>query len=74
MKRRVALYFVSFFLFRFLLVADTVTAQTIAYRQTNLASNLSNVANNVTAGWSIRLGLRFFPANHSSCLTIKPGA
>jgi len=47
-KRRVALYFVSFFLFPFLLVADNVTAQTIGYRQTNLASNVSNVANSVT--------------------------
>ena len=41
MKRRVALYFVPFFLCEFLFVADIVTAQTIAYRQTNLASNLS---------------------------------
>jgi dienelactone hydrolase len=46
-KRRVALYFVSFFLFRFLMVADNVTAQTIGYRQTNLAANLSSVADNV---------------------------
>jgi hypothetical protein len=42
-KRRVAFYFVSFFLFPFLLVADNVTAQTIGYRQTNLAANVSNV-------------------------------
>ena len=32
MKRRVALYFVPFFLCGFLFVADIVTAQTIAYR------------------------------------------
>ena len=50
MKRRVAVYFVAFFLFGFLLAADIVTAQTVAYRQANLASNLSNVANNVTPG------------------------
>jgi hypothetical protein len=43
-KRRVVLHFVPFFLCGFLFVADIVTAQTIAYRQTNLASNLSNVA------------------------------
>jgi hypothetical protein len=40
--------FVSFFLFGFLFATDNVRAQTVAYRQTNLASNLPNVANNVT--------------------------
>jgi hypothetical protein len=40
--------FVSFFLFGFVFATDNVTAQTVAYRQTNLASNLPNVANNVT--------------------------
>ena len=48
MKRRIALYFVSFFLFGFLFVADVVTAQTTAYRQTNLASNLPNVASSIS--------------------------
>jgi uncharacterized protein (TIGR03118 family) len=45
-KRRVALYFLTLLLFGFLFRTDTV-AQTIAYRQSNLASNISNVANSV---------------------------
>ena len=61
MKRRVALSFVPFFLCGFLFVADIVTAQTIAYRQTNLASNLSNVANNVTPGLVDPWGIAFLP-------------
>ena len=61
MKRRVAVYFVAFFLFGFLLAADIVTAQTIAYRQANLASNLSNVANNVTPGLADPWGIAFLP-------------
>ena len=70
MRRRVALYFVPFFLCGFLFVADIVTAQTIAYRQTNLASNLANVANNVTPGlvdpWGIAFlsGQPFFLADN----------
>jgi len=69
-KRRVALYFVSFFLFRFLLVADNVTGQTIGYRQTNLASNLSTVASSVTPDlvdpWGIAFlsGQPFFLADN----------
>jgi hypothetical protein len=47
-KHKIALYFSSFILFGFLFVAADATAQTIAYRQTNLSSNLPNVANNVT--------------------------
>jgi len=34
-KHRLALYFVAFVLFGFLFAVDDVTAQTIAYRQTN---------------------------------------
>jgi uncharacterized protein (TIGR03118 family) len=60
-KRRVAFYFVSFFLFGFLFVADIVTAQTIAYRRANLASNLSDVANNVTPGLADPWGIAFLP-------------
>ena len=48
MKHKIALYFSSFILFGFLFVAADATAQTIAYRQTNLASNLPNVASSVT--------------------------
>jgi hypothetical protein len=49
-KHRMFAYFVSFFLFGFLLSATDAKAQTIGYRQTNLASNLPNVANDVTSG------------------------
>src|SRR5260370_42546317 len=71
-KRRVVLYFVAFFLFGLLFVADIVTAQTMAYRQNNLASNLSNVANNVIPGlvdpWGIAFlsGQPFFIADNTA--------
>ena len=58
---RNAFYFVAFFLFGSLFATDIVTAQTIAYRQANLASNLPNVANNVTP----RL-VNQSPGHHSS--------
>jgi uncharacterized protein (TIGR03118 family) len=65
-------YFVSFFLFGFLLGTTNATAQTIGYRQTNLASNLPNVANNVTPGlvnpWGIAFlsGQPFFLADNNA--------
>jgi len=88
-KRRVAVYLVSFFLFGFLLVADMVTAQTIAYRQANLASNRSNVANNVTPGLVDPFGIAFLSgqpffladnnagrvtAHDASGLSVRPGS
>jgi uncharacterized protein (TIGR03118 family) len=60
-KRTFAVQFVAFFLFGFLFVADIVTAQTIAYRQANLASNHSNVANTVTPGLADPWGIAFLP-------------
>ena len=59
MKHRIALYCFSFFLIGFLLVAADASAQTIAYRQTNLASNLPNVADNVTPGLVNPWGIAF---------------
>ncbi len=44
MKHKIALYFSSFVLFGLLFAAANATAQTIAYRQANLSSNLPNVA------------------------------
>jgi uncharacterized protein (TIGR03118 family) len=58
-KNRITLYLFSFFLIGFLLVAADASAQTIAYRQTNLASNLPNVANNVTPGLVNPWGIAF---------------
>jgi len=69
-KHRIALYFVSFFPFRFLLVAANSTAQSIAYRQTSLDSNVPNVAKNVIPGlvnyWGIAFlsGQPFFTADN----------
>jgi uncharacterized protein (TIGR03118 family) len=60
-KHKIALCFVSFFLFGFLLAAASATAQTIGYRQTNLASNLPNVANNVRPGLVNPWGIAFLP-------------
>ncbi len=59
MKHRIALYCFSFFLIGFLLVAADASAQTIAYRQTNLASNLPSVANNVAPGLVNPWGIAF---------------
>src|SRR6266481_5216362 len=59
MKHKIALYCFSFFLIGFLLVAADAGAQTIAYRQTNLASNLPNVADNVTPGLVNPWGIAF---------------
>ena len=70
MKRRIALYFVSFFLFGFLFVADIVTAQTTAYRLANLASNLPNVASGISRdlfnpwGMALLSGQPFFIADN----------
>ena len=47
MKPRPASYFATIFLFGFLLAAANLGAQTVAFRQTNLTSNLPNVANNI---------------------------
>jgi uncharacterized protein (TIGR03118 family) len=58
-KHRIVLHFCSFFLFGFLLGAANATAQTIGYRQTNLASNLPNVANNITPGLVNPWGIAF---------------
>jgi len=58
-KHKIALCFFSFFLFGFLFGATNATAQTIGYRQTNLSSNLPNVANNVTPGLVNPWGIAF---------------
>src|SRR5277367_6660443 len=47
MKYRNVLYFSSLILLGVLLGAANAAGQTIGYRQTNLASNISNVAGNV---------------------------
>jgi len=60
-RNKIALYFASFFLFGFLLAATHATAQTVGYRQTNLTSNLPNVANNVRPGLVNPWGIAFLP-------------
>jgi hypothetical protein len=47
-KHRIVVFMASLVLLMNLFVAAKVAAQTIAYRQTNLASNLPNVANEIT--------------------------
>ena len=59
MGLRNAFYLIAFFLFRSLFATDVVTAQTIAYRQANLASNLPNIANNVTPRLVNPFGIAF---------------
>lgn len=60
MKRKIAVYFSSFFLFGFLLAAANASAQTIAFRQTNLASNVPNVAHNIAPQLANPWGIAFF--------------
>jgi len=60
-KFRLAGYFATTFLFGFLLAADNLSAQTSAYRQTNLTSNLPDVANNVFLQLVNPWGIAFLP-------------
>jgi uncharacterized protein (TIGR03118 family) len=70
-KPRISSYLATIFLFGSLLPAANLDAQTVAYRQTNLASNLPNVANNVSPQlvdpWGIAFlpGQPFFIADHA---------
>ena len=72
MNYRNAIRFASNFFFGFLLVAASAPAQTIGYRQTNLASSLPDVAHNVTPDlvnpWGIAFlsGQAFFIADNQS--------
>lgn len=72
MKRKIFLFVFWLFLFAILLVASSATAQTIAYRQTELTSNVPNLANNVTDElvnpWGITYlaGQPFFIANYGT--------
>src|SRR5437879_9236251 len=59
MKRKIALCLSWFILLGLLLAATNATAQTIGYRQTNLASNLPNDANNVISGLVNPWGIAF---------------
>jgi hypothetical protein len=69
-KHRIGLYFLSFFLFGFLLATTNATAQTVAYRQTNLASNLPDVASSISRdlvnpwGMAFLSGQPFFIADN----------
>jgi len=60
MKRKIARYF-SLILFGLLLAAAGASAQTVGYRRTDLASNLPNVANNITPGLVNPWGIAFLP-------------
>ena len=72
MKHKIVFCFVSFLLIGFLLAAANASAQTIGYRQTNLASSLPNVANNVAPtlinpwGMTFLTGQTFFIADNGA--------
>jgi uncharacterized protein (TIGR03118 family) len=72
-KYRIALWFASFVLFGFLFASVNTSAQTIGYRQTNLASNLPNVANNVTPGLVNPWGIAFLPNQAFFIADNQPG-
>jgi uncharacterized protein (TIGR03118 family) len=71
-KYKIAFYAASFFLFGFLPVAGSASAQTIGYRQTNLTSNIPGKANNITLSlvnpWGIAFlsGQPFFIADNKA--------
>jgi hypothetical protein len=52
-------YFLCFSLLGLVLTANNATAQTMGYRQTNLASNLPGVANNLTPNLVDPWGIAF---------------
>lgn len=66
----IALHFFCFLLLGLVLTVNSATAQTIGYRQSNLTSNLPNVANNLTPNlvdpWGIAFlsGQPFFVADN----------
>lgn len=89
MKRKITFYSFSFLLIGFLLAAVNAPAQTIGYRQSNLASNLPNVADNAAPtlidpwGMSFFTGQPFFIADNgvgkvtaldASGLSARPGS
>ena len=61
MKPRLVSYFATISLFGFLLAAANLSAQTVAYRQINLASNLPNVGNNIVLQLVDPWGIAFLP-------------
>lgn len=74
MKHRIGLYFISFFLFGFLLATTNAIAQTVAYRQTNLASNLPNVVSGVSPDLVKPWGTAFLadqPFFIAACATLR---
>jgi len=60
-KPRIASHSATIFLFGFLLAGANLGAQTVAYRQTNLTSNLPNVANNISLQLVNPWGIAFLP-------------
>jgi uncharacterized protein (TIGR03118 family) len=63
MPHKWILCFVSSVLIGFLFAASSANAQTIAYRQTNLSSNVPNVANNLAPGLANPWGIAFLSGN-----------
>ena len=63
MKRKIASKFCSLFLTGFLLAVASASAQTIAYRQTNLASdvNTQGFANQLNLSMINSWGIAFLP-------------
>ena len=61
MKYIIVLCLSSFFLFGFLFAVANVNAQTVGYRQTNLASDLPNMAHTVTPNLVNPWGIGFLP-------------
>ena len=61
MKHRIVLHVASFVLFGYLFAAVNATAQTVGYRQTNLASNLPNIAHVVAPTLVNPWGIAFLP-------------
>jgi hypothetical protein len=71
-KIKIAFHFASFLLFACLLTAASGSAQTIAYRQNDLASDLPGLAHNLSPslqnpwGMAFQPGQPFFTANSSN--------
>jgi uncharacterized protein (TIGR03118 family) len=72
-KHKIAYCLTSLLLFEILFAAADASAQTIGYRQTNLASNLPNVANNVTPGLVDPWGIAFLSGQPFFIADNQPG-
>ena len=73
LKSKIVLFFCGLILIGLAFGAAGANAQSVAYRQTDLTSNIPDFANNLTPDLINPWGYPFYPASHFSSRTICPG-